>query len=113
MKEVKAESESNFILLKSDKKLYRVNVNDINYIEAHGDYVKVHYSNISIVIHDTFQNLLSQLGNSKLVREHKSFAIASNKSEHIEGNTIKINDKTIPIGQTYRSAFFKKILPER
>jgi len=112
-KEVKAESESNFILLKSDKKLYRVNVNEINYIEAHGDYVKVHYSNSSIVIHDTFQNLLCQLGNSKFVRVHKSFAIAINKFEHIEVNTIKINDKTIPIGQTYRSAFFKEILPER
>lgn len=98
-------SDSSYILLKSDKKLYRIILNEINYLEALGDYVKVNYSNQSIIVHETFQNLLSQLEESKLVRVHKSFAIALNKFDHIEGNLIKITDKFIPIGQTYRSEF--------
>ena len=92
-----------FIVLKSDKKLFRVNLSDINYLEALGDYIKVDYMNQTIMVHDTFQNLLSQLAESNLIRVHKSFAISLNKFDHIDGNLIKIKDKSIPIGQKYRS----------
>ncbi len=102
-------SENSSILLKSDKKLYRVIIDDINYLEALGDYVKVYYSNKSIIVHETFQNMLSQLPEKEFVRVHKSFAIALNKFEIIEGNMIKIKDKSIPIGQTYRSEFIDLI----
>ena len=94
-----------YVLLKSDKKLYRVIVNEINYLEAIGDHVKVHYLNQSIIVHETFQNILSQLNESDLFRVHKSFAVSLNKFDHVEGNMIKIKDKVIPIGQTYRSEF--------
>ena len=95
-----------FIILKSDKKLFRVNLSDINYLEALGDYIKVDYMNQTIMVHDTFQNLLSQLAESNLIRVHKSFAISLNKFDHIDGNLIKIKDKSIPIGQKYRSDLF-------
>ena len=98
-----------FIILKSDKKLFRVNINDINYLEALGDYVKVDFLCQSIMVHDTFQNLLSQLGEANLVRVHKSFAISLNKFDHIEGNMIKIQNKSIPIGQKYRADLLKTI----
>ncbi|MFO7844659.1 MAG: response regulator transcription factor [Bacteroidales bacterium] len=98
-----------FIVLKSDKKLFRVNINDINYLEALGDYVKVDFLFQTIMVHDTFQNLLSQLNESNLVRVHKSFAISLNKFDHIEGNMIIIKDKSIPIGQKYRADLLKII----
>ena len=98
-----------FIVLKADKKLFRVNIKDINYLEALGDYVKVDYLNHTIMVHDTFQNLLTQLAESNLIRVHKSFAISLNKFDHIEGNMIKIKDKSIPIGQKYRSDLLKII----
>jgi DNA-binding LytR/AlgR family response regulator len=98
-----------FIVLKSNKKLFRVNINDINYLEALGDYVKVDYLNHSITVHETFQNLLIQFGESNLIRVHKSFAISLNKFDHVEGNMIKIKNKSIPIGQKYRSDFLKLI----
>ena len=98
-----------FIVLKSDKKLFRVNISDINYLEALGDYVKVDFLCQSIMVHDTFQNLLTQLGEANLIRVHKSFAISLNKFDHIEGNMIKIKDKSIPIGQKYRADLLKII----
>ncbi len=98
-----------FIVLKSDKKLFRINIRDINYLEALGDYVKVDYLDQTIIVHDTFQNLLIQLGESDLTRVHKSFAISLNKFDHIEGNMIRIKNKTIPIGQKYRSNLLKII----
>jgi len=80
-------------------------IDEINFLEALGDYVKVYYSDKSILVHETFQNMLSQLPENEFIRVHKSFAIAFNKLEVIEGNMVKIKDKSIPVGQTYRSEF--------
>lgn len=90
------------IFLKSEKKLYRVPINDIVYLEAIGDYVKVVFGEQSITIHSTFQDLLQQFSHSEIVRIHRSFAIAIDKFEHIEGNQIFIKDKALPIGKAYR-----------
>lgn len=102
-------NNSNFILLKADKKLHRINVDEISYLESIGDYVKVYYGNNCIIVHETFQNLLNQLPKDKFIRVHKSFAISINKFEIIEGNMIKINEKRIPIGHTYRNDFLNAI----
>jgi len=104
-------NQNPFIVLKSDKKLYRVSVHEINYLEALGDYVKVDYLNQSIIVHETFQNLLTQLKESNLFRVHRSFAVSLNKFDHIEGNMVKIKGKSIPIGLTYRSEFLNLINP--
>jgi len=93
------------VLLKSDKKLYHIKLSDIHYLEAFGDYVKVYYNDQAIMVHETFQNMMNRLPEKEFVRVHKSFGIAINKIEVIEGNEIKLKNKTIPIGQTYRSAF--------
>ncbi len=100
---------SEYILFKSDKKIHRVTINEIYHLEAYGDYVKVLFNGKSIIVHNTFQNLLNQLPDNLFARVHKSHAIALNKFELIEGNMIKIKDKTVPIGQTYRSDFLNLI----
>lgn len=101
--------EQSSIMLKSDKKLYHIRTEEIYYLEALGDYVKVYYSDKSILVHETFKNLLSQLPEKEFIRVHKSFAIALGKLEVIDGNTIQIKDKSIPIGQTYRTEFIARI----
>ena len=111
---IKAEvNNSHFILLKADKKLHRINVDEISYLESIGDYVKVNYGNNCIIVHETFQNLLNQLPKDQFIRVHKSFAVSLNKFEIIEGNMIKICDKRIPIGQTYRNDFFNYIFKNK
>lgn len=98
-----------FVLMRSDKKIHRVLISDITYLEAVGDYVKVHTNAKSLIVHDTFQNLLNQLPEQRFMRVHKSFAISVDKFEVIEGNTIKIRDHVIPIGQAFRTAFMDRI----
>ena len=98
-----------YIFFKTDKKIYRVIINEIYHLEAVGDYVKVFFSRKFIMVHDTFQNLLNQLPNNLFVRIHKSHAIAINKIDTIEGNMVKVKDKFLPIGQTYRNEFMNLI----
>ncbi len=97
------------IILRADKKLHRVKTDTIYYLEALGDYVKVHCREKTVVVHTTLQNLLNDLPDDRMVRVHKSFAIARDKIEWIEGNQIHILDAKIPIGKRYKTVFMQAI----
>src|SRR5690554_5157473 len=67
------------ILLKSEKKLYRVAINEIMFLEAIGDYVKVVFGEQSINVHSTFKDILEQFMSPGIIRIHRSYAIAIDK----------------------------------
>ncbi|AXT20488.1 response regulator [Flavobacteriaceae bacterium AU392] len=95
------------IIIKSNKVLHKITPSSIIYLEAFGDYVKVHLENKFILTNSTFSNLLKSLEKYKFVRTHKSFAINLEKLNTVNGNQITINEQTIPIGQKYKSEFLK------
>lgn len=94
-----------FIVFQADKKTYKVELNDIESIEAMGDYVKVKTSSQMFIVHQTLQKLGEQLPNEAFRRIHKSFIISISKLQYVEGNMAVIAGQRIPIGQTYRSEF--------
>lgn len=102
-------SEADYILLRADKKIHRIIVSEIFLIEALGDYVKLYYKEKYIVVHDTFQNLLSQMPGDRFFRVHKSYAVSLSSVKSIEGNQISIGSNTIPIGQSYKSDFLNRL----
>ena len=97
------------ILLKSEKKLYRVAINEILFLEAIGDYVKVVFGEQSINVHSTFKDILEQFMSPDIIRIHRSYAIAIDKFDHIEGNQIFIGKKALPIGKAYRKELIDKL----
>jgi len=92
-----------FIFIKVDKKLHKININAIFYVEAYGDYVKIHLENSTLVTYSTFSSFLSSLDNSIFVQIHKSFAINSSKITIIEGNLIFLKTFKVPIGLTFKN----------
>ena len=92
----------NFIILKENKTLHKVAFDDISFIEAFGDYVKVQLPDKTITTHSTFSNFISQLP-SNFIRTHKSFSINLNKMTQLSGNQITLDSYKIPIGQTYKA----------
>ena len=100
---------SNQLVLKSDKKLFLVQLDDILYVESLGDYIKVHTSNQNLVVYKTMNAILSSLPEDKFFRVHKSFIINLEKISYVEGNQIAIDNNKIPIGQKYKSIFLDTI----
>jgi DNA-binding LytR/AlgR family response regulator len=88
--------------LKGDKKQYQVKFDHLLFIEAYGHYTKVFLKNKMIVSHEKISFFETFLPASDFIRTHKSFIIAKNKIDHIEGNRIMIMEHKIPIGQTYK-----------
>ena len=104
----KTKTEDDFIVLKENKSLHKVFYKDIQYVEAFGDYVKVHTEEKRITTHSTFSRLLQGLP-SYFLRVHKSFSINLNKMNHLSGNQIKVDTHIVPIGQTYKQTVLKAL----
>lgn len=97
------------IFVKADKKVYKINLADILYIEALDDYIKVVTAVGQYLVHDTLKSMGEELPASQFMRVHKSFIIASGKIVFIEGNFVKIGDRDIPIGASYREEVFARL----
>lgn len=99
--------EQKSIFIKGDKKIHQVKLNTILYLESIGSYVKIHLENEMIITLDRLTNFENTLPKNLFLRIHRSYIIAINKINTIEGNRIKINEIEIPIGQTYKSNISK------
>lgn len=103
------EVSPNFIMLKSNKKTYKINLDSILFLESVGDYVKVNTTVQNLVVHDTIKNLSEQLPSKFFMRIHKSFTIAIDKIQYIEGNQIKIGDAVLPVSLSYKEALLARL----
>ena len=98
------------IFLKVDKKLVKVNLNDIFYMESLKDYIKVITKLGDYVVHKSLTAITEELPQSSFIRIHRSFTISINKITAIEGNTIEIADKKLPIGRNYIKQTKERVL---
>ncbi|HLN53878.1 MAG TPA: LytTR family DNA-binding domain-containing protein [Lentimicrobium sp.] len=100
--QISAEVHENFIVVRSDKKTYRINCSDILFIESTGDYLKIQLAGKHLVIHETLTGIMEQLPSNDFIRVHKSFIAALSKVAYIDGNQMRIADFFIPIGRIYK-----------
>ncbi|MBC8315134.1 MAG: response regulator transcription factor [Bacteroidales bacterium] len=101
--------EEQFIFVKSEKKTFKVNLNDLMYVEALGDYVKIYTHERMIVSYQSLKNVETILPPNRFPRVHKSYVISLSKVELIEGNQVRIGEKFIPIGSNYKMEFEKLV----
>ena len=98
-----------YIVLQADKKTYKINLTDIELIEAMGDYAKVKTVDKTLIVHQTLQRLSEQLPAAMFKRIHKSFIISLSKLQYIEGNMAAVAGQKVPIGQTYKAEFLESL----
>ena len=107
IKEVSTEDNSTRFFVKGDKKHHQIDLNDVLYIEAYGNYTKLYLKDEMIVSHEKISHYEAMLNDGNFLRVHKSFIVAIDKIKFIEGNRILIHEHKIPIGQTYKSTVNK------
>ena len=102
------EKEVTSLFIKSDKKIIKLNFEEINYIEAYGNYIKI-YTDSMILTPQTLTEFITKLPDNFL-RIHKSYAINFNHLKLIDGNQVKLNNDTVlPVGKSYRKELIKRI----
>ena len=100
---------ASFIFLKADKKVHKINLHDIHYIEATGDYVKVITTDGQYIVNNTLKKMQEELPATQFIRVHKSFVIATDKIKFFEGNYVKVGNTDIPIGASYREEIYARL----
>ncbi len=107
--ELNAEPVADYIFVKTEYRIQKIFINDILYIEGLKDYVSIFTPSERVITLQHMKKLEEILPQSRFSRVHKSFIVAIDKIESIERGRIQIGDKIIPIGDTFRDAFFRKI----
>lgn len=97
------------IFIKTEYRLEKVNLSDLLFIEGMRDYRCLHLKDKNIMTLQTFNDLEQELPAAQFCRVHKSFIVAFDKIEHIERDRIRIKETLIPISETFREAFYKRI----
>ncbi|RZL34690.1 MAG: response regulator transcription factor [Pedobacter sp.] len=98
-----------FIFVKTEHKIQKIQLDDILYIEGLKDYISIFTKTERIITLQNMKKMEETLPKGDFIRVHKSYIIALDKIESIERSRIAIAGKTIPVGDTYRDAFFKLI----
>lgn len=101
------ETKPEYIFIKADYKITRVDINEIRYVEGFSEYVKIYTDEkFPLVPLVTLKNIGSQLNSPDFIRVHRSYIINVKKISEISKNSIKMdNGVTIPVGDQYRDNF--------
>ena len=106
---ISVQEQSNFIFVRSERKMIKINFNEINYIESLSDYIKIHLNNKTIVTRETISNIEVKLPKNDFIRIHRSYIISISKIESFTNEFIEINNKAIPISRSYKITVLNKL----
>ena len=98
---------TSFIYLRVDRKMIKVLLDDVLYIESDKDYVKVFTGKGFIITRQTIASVEAMLSESQFIRVHRSYIVSLNKLKSYTAETVEIGNKEIPIGKLYRNNFLK------
>lgn len=98
------------LFLKVDKKMVKVFLKDILYVESLKDYVMVRTNNEDLIVHHNLQSFTELLPPDYFIRIHRSYTVSLEKIKAINGNQVEIAGKMLPIGRNYQTDVKKQIL---
>ena len=98
---------NDFIYLRVDRKLVKILLSDILYIESIRDYIKVHTLNKFYVTRQTISSIEAMLSGSEFIRIHRSYIISFSKVKSFSNELVEVGNTELPIGKLYRNNFVK------
>lgn len=104
--------DNDYIYLKADKKMVKVRLHEILYIESLKDYVRVKTSNKDVITHQKISYLEEKLPEECFMRIHRSFIVATKKIETYSATVIEVPGKELPIGRLYKQGVLERLNSE-
>lgn len=115
--EAPVEEGPDYIFVKADKKLIKVNFPEIIYIEGLKDYVIIRLDNSRVITLQTMKSLEDKLPTDKFKRIHRSYIVNIDKIDAVVGNMIEVSEKGqlkhLPVGKNYRDELLDMINQNR
>lgn len=107
------EEDATYFFVKADKKLVKINFDEIIYIEGLKDYVIIKQESSRVITLQTMKSLEAKLPAPMFRRIHRSFIVNTTKLKALDGNSLEVIEKgqikVLPIGKNYRDELLKQI----
>lgn len=100
---------ADYMMVKADYKLYKINYEDLLFIEGQHEYVSFNMTSRRVTALYSLKNLEESLPADRFFRVHKSFIISINHIEDIDKQFVTVGGRKIPIGANYRDELLKKL----
>ena len=98
-----------FVYFRADRKMVKVTLHDILYVESMKDYVKIITRNGTIITKQSITSVQAMLPEKEFVRNHRSFIVAMRHIKSFTSEIIEISDTEIPIGKLFRNEVLKAL----
>jgi len=99
---LKPQLKEDHLIVRADRKHYKINLADLMYIEGQKAYVTFHTKKKNITALASLRDLEEQLPSTRFLCIHKSFIVSINEIETLEGNQVGIGGTRLPVGKSYR-----------
>lgn len=103
------EPANDYLMVKADYKLYKVNYDDLLFIEGQHEYVTFHTTTKRITALYSLKNLEDTLPKDKFVRTHKSFIVSIKNIQDIDKTNVTVAGNKIPVGASFRDALIERL----
>ncbi|MCM4155644.1 LytTR family DNA-binding domain-containing protein [Gramella sp. AN32] len=103
------DSPSEFIFVKIDRKMHKIDFDKILWIESLSDYLKIENLDGTKVTRETISSIETKLPSTKFLRIHRSFIIAIDRIESYSSEEVIIQNKSIPISRSFKEEVLKRL----
>ncbi|MFT5213990.1 MAG: two-component system LytT family response regulator [Polaribacter sp.] len=101
--------KNDFIFVRSDRKMIKINFDEIRYVESLSDYIKIHSVDKTITTRETIGNIETKLPAKNFLRIHRSYIVNLKKINSYTNEFVEIGKNAIPISRTYKENVLKKL----
>lgn len=101
--------KNDFIFVRSDRKMIKINFSEVHYIESLSDYLKIHLEDKTIITRETISNLETMLPQNDFLRVHRSYIVALAKIQSYTNEEVEVGNHQIPISRSYKDEVLKRL----
>lgn len=106
---IENDNKKDFMFVRADRKMVKINFKDILYIESLGDYVKVFTNNDTVITRETISNFQTTLPSDCFIRVHRSYIVSISKISSYTNEYIEIAKKAVSISRSYKESVLQKL----
>lgn len=99
-----------YLFLKVDRDVRKVRVEDVLYVQSWGNYVKIFTNKEVVVAHSTTMEIESKVPSNLFIRVHRCYLVSLKSISTISGNVLYVGKEVIPIGRSYKSAIYQRLV---
>ncbi|SMC43433.1 LytR/AlgR family response regulator transcription factor [Moheibacter sediminis] len=101
-------SDKDFLLIKSDRRFYKIKFDDVKFIEGLKDYVVIHTTTQKLITAMNLKTIHQKIISDSFMRVSKSYIVNFNHIQSFDNHTIYIDESEIPLGEIFKAEFFAK-----